>query len=270
MKNLVTRALTGIVFVALLLSALCLHGYLFMALFTLIATLTAWEFYGITERGEERAAKRLLLSLGGGYLFAATYLWANGLVGGPLLFLPYLLLLMYALISALYERQEDPIRAMALAFFGQAYCVAPFALLNLVPPYLALALFIFVWTNDTGAYLAGSLLGRHKLFERISPKKTWEGSIGGWVLTLVAAGCFWRLAPEAHATLSLAYWLGLATTITLFGTWGDLVESLLKRTLGIKDSGHILPGHGGMLDRFDSVLMAIPATYIYIYMFIAG
>jgi phosphatidate cytidylyltransferase len=117
--------------------------------------------------------------------------------------------------------------------------------------------------NDSGAYCCGSLLGRHKLFPRISPGKSWEGSIGGAVFVLVAA---WAISSFLDGQmLTLPEWLGLGLTVVVFGTWGDLVESLFKRTLGIKDSGNILPGHGGMLDRFDSSLLAIPAAVVYLY-----
>jgi phosphatidate cytidylyltransferase len=134
-----------------------------------------------------------------------------------------------------------------------------------------MSVFIFLWANDTGAYCAGSLFGRHKLFPRVSPGKTWEGSIGGAVIVLIIAAVISYFAGSdaslstLNAQLSTLKWLGLGLVVVFFGTWGDLVESLFKRTLGIKDSGNILPGHGGMLDRFDSSLMAIPAAVIYLY-----
>jgi phosphatidate cytidylyltransferase len=141
---------------------------------------------------------------------------------------------------------------------------------------LPLSVFIFLWMNDTGAYCIGSLIGRHKLFPRISPAKSWEGSIGGAIVVLaVAYGIGWLDSVQVsdldsptvlfRGMLSIPEWLGLGLVVAIFGTWGDLVESLFKRTLGIKDSGNILPGHGGMLDRFDSALMAIPAAVIYLY-----
>jgi phosphatidate cytidylyltransferase len=138
---------------------------------------------------------------------------------------------------------------------------------------LPLSVFVFLWVNDTGAYCVGSLLGRHKLFPRISPAKSWEGSIGGAVFVLAVAwliGSYDNMlildAETSHSPmLSIPEWLGLGLVVVIFGTWGDLVESLFKRTLGIKDSGNILPGHGGMLDRFDSSLLAIPAAVVYLY-----
>ena len=132
---------------------------------------------------------------------------------------------------------------------------------------LPLSVFVFLWVNDSGAYCDGSLLGKHKLFPRISPGKTWEGSIGGGILVIIVAAIIGYLAnngAETH-TLSMVGWIGLGLVVVVFGTWGDLVESLFKRTLGVKDSGSILPGHGGMMDRFDSSLMAIPAAVVYLY-----
>ena len=129
-------------------------------------------------------------------------------------------------------------------------------------------MFAFLWVNDAGAYICGSLLGRHKLFPRISPGKSWEGSIGGGLLVVGAAVLVWYLTDlyEVNDLGLTAYeWAGLGLVVVIFGTWGDLIESLFKRTLGIKDSGNILPGHGGMLDRFDSTLMAVPASVVYLY-----
>ncbi|MCD8293143.1 MAG: phosphatidate cytidylyltransferase, partial [Prevotellaceae bacterium] len=128
-------------------------------------------------------------------------------------------------------------------------------------PILPLSVFIFIWLSDSGAYCIGTLLGRHRLFPSISPKKSWEGSIGGAVCAVIASFMLAHFFPF----LPLWQWVGLAIVVVVFGTWGDLTESLLKRRLGIKDSGTILPGHGGMLDRFDSSLMAIPAAVVYLY-----
>jgi phosphatidate cytidylyltransferase len=142
-------------------------------------------------------------------------------------------------------------------------------------PMLPLSVFIFLWMNDTGAYCIGSLIGRHKLFPRISPAKSWEGSIGGAIVVLLVAyginildngGLYLNdFGIKPCGMLSMPEWLGLGLVVVIFGTWGDLIESLFKRTLGIKDSGSILPGHGGMLDRFDSSLLAIPAAVVYLY-----
>ena len=141
--------------------------------------------------------------------------------------------------------------------------VLAFSAEGMYSPVLPLSVFVFLWLNDAGAYCIGSLLGRHKLFPRISPGKSWEGSIGGAVFVLAAA---WAISYWLDGVmLTTLEWLGLGMVVVVFGTWGDLVESLFKRTLGIKDSGNILPGHGGMLDRFDSALLAIPAAVVYLY-----
>jgi phosphatidate cytidylyltransferase len=159
---------------------------------------------------------------------------------------------------------------------AQMYIALPFSLINVLAfnatsegyvafnTLLPLSIFIFLWVNDSGAYCVGSLLGRHKLFPRISPGKSWEGSIGGAVFVLAAAYAI-SYFLDTDQMLAMPVWLGLGLVVVVFGTWGDLVESLFKRTLGIKDSGNILPGHGGMLDRFDSSLLAIPAAVIYLY-----
>ena len=192
-----------------------------------------------------------------------------------MVFIPYLVTIIYLLVTELYSKQPDPINNWAYTMLSQMYIALPFSLINVLAftatpdgrvmfnTILPLSVFIFLWTNDTGAYCIGSLLGRHKLFPRISPGKSWEGSVGGALFVLAAA---WAISYFLDgAILTTIQWLGLGLVVAVFGTWGDLVESLFKRTLGIKDSGNILPGHGGMLDRFDSSLIAIPAAVVYLY-----
>ena len=275
MKNLIIRALTGIIFVVVLVSAICIHPIFFLILFCIITGLTLWEFGGLVKHYENANLQRAVNVLGGVYLFIATFVYANGLTDGKI-FLPYLLFIMLTMIAELYYKAPNPINNWAFTLFAQIYCAGSFSMLNFIgaepgtpgvmsyTPLFIMAIFIFVWLDDTGAYLVGSLIGKRKLFERISPKKSWEGFFGGLILVLASSQAFAWFAPE----ISRLNWLGLATTVVLFGTWGDLIESLLKRTLGVKDSGHILPGHGGMLDRFDSVMPAVPPSYIYIELFI--
>ncbi len=275
MKNLIIRALTGIIFVVVLVSAICIHPIFFLILFCVITGLTLWEFGGLIKHYENANLQQALNVLGGVYLFIATFVYANGLTDGKI-FLPYLLFIMLTMIAELYYKAPNPINNWAFTLCAQVYCAGSFSMLNFIgaepgtpgvmtyTPLFIMAIFIFVWLDDTGAYLVGSLIGKRKLFERISPKKSWEGFFGGLILVLASSQAFAWFAPE----ISRLNWLGLAATVVLFGTWGDLIESLLKRTLGVKDSGHILPGHGGMLDRFDSVMLAVPASYIYIELFI--
>ena len=275
MKNLIVRALTGIIFVVVLISAICIHPIFFLILFCIITGLTLWEFGGLVKHYENANLQRTVNMLGGVYLFIATFVHANGLTDGKI-FLPYLLFIMLTMIAELYYKAPNPINNWAFTLFAQIYCAGSFSMLNFIgaepgtpgvmsyTPLFIMAIFIFVWLDDTGAYLVGSLIGKHKLFERISPKKSWEGFFGGLILALASSQAFAWFAPE----INRMNWLGLAATVVLFGTWGDLIESLLKRTLGVKDSGNVLPGHGGMLDRFDSVMLAVPASYIYIELFI--
>ena len=260
---------------AVLISAIYIHSYYFLVVFGLITGLTLWEFYGLTLHQVQTPLNRLFCALGGSYLFAASFCYTHDLTG-RWIFLPYLLFLLITLITPLYEKGGDPLKRWTVTLFGQLYCAGSFSLLNQLTsvtgspgeivhiPYFALALFVLIWLNDTGAYCVGSLMGKHRLFERISPKKSWEGFGGGLLFALLASQGFAYLLPSYSAL----QWIGLAIVVVVFGTWGDLIESLLKRQLGIKDSGHVLPGHGGMLDRFDSVLLAIPAAYIYIELFI--
>lgn len=262
-------------FVSVVAGATCFHAFSFLAVFALITGLTLWEFYGLTGLHEKNGLQRSLQMSGGVYLFLASFLYTNALCGQAI-FLPYLLFLMYTLIVQLYAKAPDPLRNWSMAILGQVYCAGSFSLLNWIAaggyrpgasgyqPLFILALFVFIWLDDTGAYVVGSTLGKHRLFERISPKKSWEGFYGGLFFALASSQVFAWLVPD----IAWYVWLGLAAVVVLFGTWGDLVESLLKRTLGVKDSGHLLPGHGGMLDRFDSVMMAIPAVYIYLELFL--
>ena len=275
MKNLIIRALTGIIFVVVLISAIYIHPIFFLILFCIITGLTLWEFGGLVKHYENANLQRTVNVLGGVYLFIATFVYANGLTDGKI-FLPYLLFIMLTMIAELYYKAPNPINNWAFTLFAQVYCAGSFSILNFIgaepgtpgvmsyTPLFIMAIFIFVWLDDTGAYLVGSLIGKHKLFERISPKKSWEGFFGGLILSLASSQAFAWFAPEKNRM----NWMGLEATVVLFGTWGDLIESLLKRTLGVKDSGNVLPGHGGMLDRFDSVMLAVPASYIYIELFI--
>ncbi len=208
--------------------------------------------------------------MGGVYLFGAVFMYKYG-VASENIFLPYLLFVLTLFIMELYYKADNPIANWANLLFIQIYAAGSFALLNLVAieeqiytPITLLAIFIFVWVNDTGAYLVGSTFGKRRLFERISPKKSWEGFLGGIGFVLITA----YLLSSYFVEISWYNWIGLSLTTVIFGTWGDLTESLLKRTLKVKDSGSLLPGHGGMLDRFDSIMMAVPAAYIYFELFI--
>ena len=293
LRSLVVRTLTGAVYVLLLVGCTIYSPVSAFFFFAVVAAATLWEFGTLMNTHVGAAMPRPINAMAGVVLAAAVWLSAIASPQTAQMFSLYGLLLLYILVSELYRRADNPLRNWTLCFASQLYIAVPFALLPLLSiVYDAetgtlaynwiypLALFIFLWVNDTFAYLCGCTLQRYvplKLFPRISPKKSWIGSIGGGLFTLLAAVIIWYLTnglpPEATAeewsmvngqwSMPLSRWLGFALVVVVFGTWGDLVESLIKRQLGIKDSGHVLPGHGGMLDRFDSALLVIPASVIY-------
>jgi len=276
LKNFIKRAITGVLFVALLVGCIIYDRISFNILFALITALSIYEFAHLINTSTKVKINPFINMLGGVCLFIAFSGFCTNITG-PVIFIPYLIILMYLLISELYLKKENPIDAWAYSMLTQIYIALPFALLNVLAYQyepltsetiavrynyiLPLSVFVFIWLSDTGAYCVGSLIGKNRLFERISPKKSWEGSIGGGVFAIGAAFAFAHFAPF----MPTMQWIGLAIVVVIFGTWGDLTESLLKRHLGVKDSGKMLPGHGGILDRFDSSLMAIPAAVVYMY-----
>ena len=277
-KNLITRSITGILFVAIMVTSF-LQSVNMIVVFALITGLATWEFTGLVNEYKHVNVNRLITTVAGVYFFLAVAGVNSGAIQTNAVFVPYLLTIVYLFISGLYTKSSDSINDWAYTMLSQMYIALPLSTINVIAfrqaadglnyyyYLLPLSIFIFLWTNDTGAYCTGSLFGKHKLFPRISPAKSWEGSIGGGILVLIVASIMYYIESQGEnlSGLNLIEWLGLGLVVVVFGTWGDLVESLLKRTLGIKDSGNILPGHGGILDRFDSSLMAIPASVVYLY-----
>ena len=277
-KNFIVRTITGTLFVAIMVAGF-LNPKAMVFLFALITGLSVWEYTGLVNGIDDVRVNRFISTVAGVYLFLAVAAWRMGLVANFIIVVPYLLTIVYLFVSGLFTCSKNPVADWAYTMLGQMYVALPLAMINILAfevdgqwgvnfdPLLPLSIFIFLWTNDSGAYCCGSLLGRHKLFPRVSPGKSWEGSIGGCVLVLAVAALigWWANNGDMKHQLGMAAWMGLGLVVVVFGTLGDLVESLFKRTLGIKDSGNLLPGHGGMLDRFDSALMAIPAAVIYLY-----
>lgn len=273
-NNFIQRAITGVIFVGVLVGGILWGPISFSLLFALISALTIHEFGTIISKQQDVEINKPICMLAGIFLFFG-FAYLGVMPGQTEVLIPYLFLIIYLLVSELYLKKKNPLNNWAYAMMSQIYIALSFAMLNVLAyhsteaspynvqynPILPLSIFIFTWINDTGAYCTGMLFGKHRLFERISPKKSWEGSIGGGVFSVIAAVIMSHFFPF----MSLGIWIGLALTVVVFGTLGDLTESLLKRTLGIKDSGNILPGHGGMLDRFDSTLMAVPAAVVYLY-----
>ena len=276
MKNLITRTLTGLIYVLLLAGCTIYSPVTAFFFFGIVAAATLYEFGTVMNQHAGASMPRAINSLAGFILVAAIWLFCIGSITAPRVMGVWAFLLMYIMVSELYRGSQDSIRNWSLALASQLYVALPFALLPLLSIntdieagqmaytwIYPLALFIFLWVNDTFAYLSGLTLHGifpWKLFPSVSPKKTWVGSIGGCLFTLMASVAIWCVQP---GTLSLLQWMGFAAVVVVSGTFGDLVESHIKRQLGIKDSSHILPGHGGLLDRFDSSLLAIPAVTVY-------
>ena len=282
MRNLIIRAITGVIFVAAIVTSF-LRPEAMGLLFAIVTGLTIWEFCGlVNEHIESTTVNRIICTVAGVWFFLSMFGFCCEIVPSAV-FIAYLFTIIYLFVSELYLKQENPINDWAYTMLSQMYIALPFSMINVLAfngsadgnihynMLLPLSVFIFLWVSDTGAYCCGSLLGKHKLFPRVSPGKSWEGSIGGGIFVIIVAIIIAKydqstaIAPATTGLLSLWQWIGLGIVVCIFGTWGDLVESLFKRTIGIKDSGNILPGHGGMLDRFDSSLMAFPAAVVYVY-----
>jgi len=264
-----SRVYTSIIFVAVMLCGVYLSEYTFVVLFGIIASLCLWEFYHILLM--EGVLRRILSTLLGiaTYVVVAVFQLttidaeASSFVTLLLLFIP----LVYTFfIYELYSASQKPFHNIATSMLGIVYIGLPFTLLEWIAlddgyqPNIVCGLMILNWINDTAAYLIGSKKGKTLLLPRISPKKTWEGTIGGANFTLITTVGLTILMPQLRAV----DWVVLAVIVIVFGTLGDLVESMLKRSLQTKDSGNLLPGHGGLLDRFDSFIFIMPFATLYL------
>ena len=260
-KSWITRALSGIVYIGIIVGCIFWGIIPFSVMAALFGIAAVIEFEKICEGITETSLPTLFLDAAGVVFLAFGWLWY------PLL--GWICIYLCRIILELYVRNDKPIRCLAIALMTQIYIGIPMAVMTFMGKYIGLhfilAIFLMIWINDTGAFVVGSLLGRHRLFERISPKKSWEGFFGGlgfnlltgWLFA-IGGGFFWDVK------WNVITWLIFATVVTLFSTWGDLAESLLKRSLNIKDSGNIIPGHGGILDRIDSLLLVMPASFIFL------
>lgn len=283
MKNLIIRTISGIVFVAVVVGCILWGLLSYAILFAAISGLTTWEFCTIINQHLDCQINRIITTTASVYFFAALMAFNMNMTGSEV-FIPYLITIVYLLVSEIYFKNNNSLLNWSFALMSQIYIALPFALLNTLSffgvsmgigshdifynPIFTLSVFIFIWVGDSAAYGFGTWLGRNKLFPRISPKKSWEGTISAFIISVIIsqiiATYFTYFSTDNDLYNRLA-WAGLSIVVVGFGTWGDLVESLIKRRLGIKDSGAFLPGHGGLLDRFDSSLIAIPMAAIYIY-----
>ena len=273
MNNFITRTLSAIVYAGLVIGSILVqpvcfggHPLLFGVLFMIVSTLAVREFHALVGSDIKTMTYSMMSNV---LLFSTLYFLFYGDIIWRGLLVAYVAVMLLALITHLFRPQVQPIQSWGNLCASQMMVALPFALMNGIMmhnQWLMLALFILLWVNDSGAYIVGSLTakrkgGNHKMFPRVSPAKSWEGLIGGFVFDLIAGYVFFRIGWMGDMSLMDSLFFALAGGV--FGTLGDLMESLFKRTLGVKDSGKFMPGHGGVLDRFDSLMLAIPVTYFF-------
>lgn len=269
------RLLSGAVYVALVVASILVHPLFFGVLFLCVSMLAVREQLMLLH------AKRLTVlgaMLAGGYLFTLTWLACHyaalTLSQLSILICVYAVLLIVLLAAELWKKAENPILNWGNILISQIMIALPFSLMNVIldeSKYLLLALFITIWVNDTGAYCVGCLTakrknGNHKMFPRVSPAKSWEGLFGGFVFALLAGYIYYKVGWFDGYGCPLVLSLVFALLAAVAGTFGDLMESLMKRTVGVKDSGRFMPGHGGVLDRFDSILLATPVVALLLFL----
>ncbi len=262
--KLLIRSISGAVYCAIIVCCILCGYWGVFALGVLLSALACVEMSKMFHELSREELPVLIIDITGCICLAIAPIM-------PVAMLMWIAAMVVRLIEQLYIVEGNPVKEMALSAFKQLYIGLPMLLMTaiayLIHPMLILAIFIFIWINDTGAFLVGSMFGKHRLFERISPKKSWEGFFGGLIFNLGFSVLFYYCFNDFFGLGgfgTLGIWLGLAATVSVFGTWGDLVESLMKRSLHIKDSGNLIPGHGGILDRIDSLLLVLPAVTLYL------
>ena len=273
MNDLLKRSLTGVIYVVAILAGTIIHPLVFVVVFGALLFLTQHEFYKLTGN-TAIVPQRISGQIFGILLFAVSFCIAYRILPPKvaLLFIPLFILVF---VFELFRMNTKPLQNSAVTLLGLIYVAVPFCLLNFIVfpgfqlkatfyPWILTGIFFIIWIYDSVAYLVGSMFGKHKIHERISPKKSWEGLIGGAIIAVIMG----ILNAVFFQVLSMFSWIIIALIIVIFGTLGDLFESKIKRDLEVKDSGSMLPGHGGFLDRLDSLLFAVPV--IYIWLIIAG
>lgn len=274
MSSFTQRAITAVGFLVVMITGIYISPYSLFALFGLISFLGVWEYQTLValypfNQHSALLRDKWILSVMGLLVYALIGLVSMHLL--PLWVLLFILPIIFLLfIKELFDaKSPNPFVRVSLNITGLLYLVVPLALINTIAnesntfePNRIMGMLLLIWANDTGAYVLGSKIGKTPFFKRISPKKTWEGTISGMITTLILAAILGFVFKE----LSVVQWYGVAICVIIFSTLGDLVESMLKRNLGIKDSGTILPGHGGILDRFDALLLVVPYIALWILM----
>lgn len=270
-KNLIIRTLSGAVLAAVVIGAILLSHISMVMLAIVVAALSLLEFYSLISTDERRPAVGYSLFVGM-VMVAMFYAAASGLMAVRYLMtiIPMMLILFFLELSS---KSKEPFINISLSLCGLVYIALPFAMFASLPfvtvvggtlyrPWVLLGVIFTVWANDVGAYLVGMSIGRHKMWPRLSPKKSWEGFVGGVVFAVGVA-----LAMANYMGYDPVKWGFLGLLISITSVLGDIVESMLKRSLDVKDSGSIIPGHGGFLDRFDALILTIPFVYIYFIIF---
>lgn len=263
LDNLTVRTITGFFFVVVIIGSILLGRFSFFIVFLAVTIGSLVEFYRLSDNNHIRPQSCTGITIGG-LFFIINFLVANLIIDIKYLF--FLIPLFFVVpVYELFRKKDNPFSNIAWTIFGLIYIAIPVSLLNYIcfqfhNLQLIIGYFIILWAYDSFAYLVGISIGKHRLFERVSPKKSWEGAVGGAVLTMGAS----YLISLFFKSVSFQHWFIITIIIIISGTFGDLTESLFKRSLDIKDSGSLLPGHGGFLDRFDAVLLSSPVVFTYL------
>ncbi len=265
MNDLLKRTLTGGVYVASVLAAICFKPIISSIYFGIIGLVALSEFYNVAKN-KYKISNSILAYLTAIALYTTVALYSFN-IDFKLPLLISVVLVIANFIAALYQKNEEPFTSIAFLICGLIYIILPISTTNLIiqynsefQPLLLLSVFILAWCNDTFAYLTGVKFGKHRLFERHSPKKSWEGFVGGFLFTVIAG----IVISKFSNIFAMQHWIVISIIVSIIGTLGDLVESMFKRQMGVKDSGKILPGHGGILDRFDILFIVLPIVWVYL------
>ncbi len=270
MSNLVKRTLWGAAYVVIMLGGTIIHPYSFALIFAVLLFFSQYEFYALVEKAGHKPS-RIIGTIFGVLFFLVCFGMAINLLPASFVFtfIPIIVLLF---IIEIFRSNQNTLENAGFSALGFVYIAVPFSLLNFIIntsfdgsnntfyPWILVGLFLIIWANDSFAYLLGTAFGKHKMCPNISPKKSWEGFIGGAIFAVIMG----ILNAVLFQALSMTSWIAIALTAVIFGTFGDLFQSKIKREIGVKDSGKILPGHGGFLDRLDSLLFAIPAIFVWL------
>lgn len=265
MSNFIQRCLTGIIFLIVVMGSILWHEYAYFLVFSIVVIIAMIEFINLVKESKIKVQTGLGLSIGLVVYIITFFIYYEKITSQWLLLLVPMIIAVF--ITELYRKNDTPVMNIACTLLVPFYIALPFASLHFLAFHtgtytfeMLIGFFVLVWSSDTGAYLVGVKFGKRRLFERISPKKSWEGAIGGFVVTIIAA----LILSYFFKNLSLINWIIVGIIISIMGIFGDLTESMIKRSVNKKDSGNLLPGHGGVFDRFDCVIFAAPLVFCYL------